>query len=92
MAVALLVFSGAVLAAAGLAIAWPLLFQRIEPYATPKAQSTAFSERDALLEAIGELELEYQSGKLSETDYQAAKSRYEREYVRIARSNESPSP
>jgi hypothetical protein len=85
MALALLLFSGAVLVIAGLAIAWPLLFQRIEPYMPARAESTPFSERDALLEAIGELEIEYQSGKLSEADYQAAKSRYEREYVRIAR-------
>ena len=83
MAPALLLFSGAVLAIAGLAAAWPLLFQRVEPYRAGRAQSTEFSERDALLEAMSELELEYQSGKLSEADYRAAKSRYEREYVRL---------
>jgi len=86
MALALLFFSVSVLALAGLAIAWPLLFQRVEPYAAARARSTPFSERDALLEAMSELELEYQSGKLSEADYRAAKSRYELDYVRLAQS------
>jgi len=85
MALALLLFSGAVLAVAALAVAWPLLFQALEPYSIPQAVSTPFSERDALLEALSELELEYQAGKLSETDYAAAKARYERDYVEVMR-------
>jgi hypothetical protein len=85
MAAALLLFGGAVLLLAALVVAWPLLFQPLEPYAAPGAASTPFSERDALLEALSELEREYHAGKLSEDDFRAAKARYEREYVRATK-------
>jgi len=83
MALGLFLISGGLLLLAAAIVAWPLLVQRVEPYRVEDEVSTPFSERDALLEALSELEVEYQTGKLAESDYELAKARYEREYLTL---------
>jgi hypothetical protein len=85
---ALFLISGGLLLLAAAILAYPLLFEPVEPYQSGGAVSTPFSERDALLEAMSELELEYQAGKLAQADYEAAQARYQREYVRIVKERE----
>ena len=68
---------------AGIVLAVPLFFQNLEPFLTPDSAGTAFSESDALLEAMSELELEYLGGKVNETDYDREKIRLQREYLEV---------
>ena len=77
--------AGAVLLLAAVGLAYPLLMQRPESYLSPQAASTPFSERDALLEAMSELETEYAGGKLSDTDYGREKERLQRQYLEVVR-------
>jgi hypothetical protein len=83
MALGLFLISGGLLLLAAAIVAWPLLFHHVEPYRAEDEVSTPFSERDALLEALSELELEYQAGKLAQADYESAKARYERDYLAL---------
>ena len=83
MVLGLFLMSAGILLLALAVVAYPLLFQPVEAYGSERAVSTAFSERDALLEAMSELELEYLSGKLAQADYDAAKARYQGEYIAL---------
>ncbi len=82
----LYLISGAVLLVAAGLLAYPLVFQQVERYGTDGRHSTPFSERDALLQAMSELELEFQGGKVAESDYRAHKARYEREYLAVGKA------
>jgi hypothetical protein len=84
MVLGLFLVSAGLLLLALAVLAYPLLFQSTEAYRSSEGVSTEFSERDALLEAMSELEVEYQSGKLSRADYESAKARYEGEYLALA--------
>ena len=83
MALGLFLISGGLLLLAATIVAWPLFFHRVEPYRAEDEVSTPFSERDALLEALSELEQEYLAGKLGQGDYEAAKARYQRDYLTL---------
>lgn len=83
MVLGLFLISGGVLLFALAVLAYPLLFQAVEAYRSGQGVSTEFSERDALLEAMSELELEYQAGKIAQSDYEAAKARYQGEYLAL---------
>ncbi len=73
-----------VLLAAALVISYPLIFHALEPYRAAPPPDAAYSEPDALLEALGELEVSYGTGKISEQDYQAEKLRLEKRYLEVA--------
>ena len=75
------IVSALVLLAAGALIAYPLLWRNLEPFLIAEAASTPFSERDSLLEAMSELELEYGGGKISEDDYRREQGRLQRQYL-----------
>lgn len=62
-------------------VSYPLVFQAAEPYALPSLPPAEFSERDALLDAIDDLEHSFHSGKLSAADYEAQRARLELQYV-----------
>lgn len=82
---ATVLLSLAVLILAGAAIAYPLFFHKLEPFLAPHLPDTPFSERDSLLEAMSELELEYHGGKVSEEDYAREKNRLQRSYIEAVR-------
>ena len=73
-----------VLLAAALVISYPLIFHALEPYQATPPPDAAYSERDALLEALGELEVSYGTGKISGQDYQAEKLRLQKLYLEVA--------
>jgi len=73
-----------VLLLAAALISYPLVFQRLEPYRGERPEGRDFSERDALLEALAELELSFHGGKLSQADYQHQRARLETQYIRAA--------
>lgn len=73
------------LVAAGV-ISYPLLMQHLEPYDLPELPDESFSERDALLEALSDLEESYHAGKVSEGDYAAQKQRLELRYIEVVES------
>lgn len=64
-------------------ISLPLLRGGLEPYALAEAPAEDFSERDALLDALTDLEESYGSGKLSQADYDAQKQRLQLRYVQV---------
>lgn len=64
-------------------VSYPLLFQPPEPYLPPGLPRAEFSERDALLDAIDELEHAFYSGKLSPEDYQAQRAALEARYAAV---------
>jgi hypothetical protein len=70
------------LIAAGV-ISYPLLVHRLEPYDLPDLPDESFSERDALLEAMSDLEVSFRAGKLSEADYTAQKQRLQVRYIEV---------
>jgi hypothetical protein len=89
-ALGLIAFGLGVLAmvAAGAAVAYPLFFQRLEPFALPANPAAAFNERSALLEGLAELEREFHAGKLSEADYRQESERLQRAYLLAVEAEE----
>jgi len=69
--------------AVGVLLAWPLVFRPPEPLQDNGANHAMFNERDALLDALSELEQDFRVGKVSQADYQQQKTQYERQYVRL---------
>jgi hypothetical protein len=71
---------GAALAVFALAIVlWPLWRESVEPSAAPKRARRLAAEddqRENPIEALREIEFDRATGKLSDTDYTALKSRY----------------
>lgn len=76
------------LAVAGV-ISYPLLRQPLEPYAPEPAPDEALTERDALLDALSDLEDALRAGKLSDDDYAAQRQRLELRYIRVVEGREA---
>ena len=64
-------------------ISYPLLMRRLEPYTLPDLPDESFSESDALLEALSDLENSYRAGKVSQGDYAAQRQRLELRYIEV---------
>ena len=79
----MIVFAMVVLLVAAGVISIPLMARRIEPYDLPDLPDESFSERDALLEAMSDLEASYRQGKVSEDDYTAQKHRLQLQYIEV---------
>lgn len=84
----LLIAASTILLLAVLVVSYPLVFQKTEPYVLPRQLPSEFSERDALLDAIDDLEHSFHSGKLSQTDYEAQRARLEVQYVALLEAAE----
>lgn len=69
------------LLAAAVLLSLPLWVGPGQSYAPEQAPAPSHTERDALLEALSELELSYGAGKLSPEDYAHQKARLQREYL-----------
>ncbi|MCZ6472769.1 MAG: hypothetical protein O7A08_13330 [SAR324 cluster bacterium] len=80
----LFAISGLVLLVAVLVISYPLIFHALEDFRVPPSPEDDYSERDALLEAMNELEISHGTGKLSEDDYQTEKLQLQRRYLQVA--------
>ncbi len=70
-------------------VSYPLVFQPAEPYRLPTLPPAEFSERDALLDAIDDLEHSFHSGKLSAADYEAQRARMESQYIDVLEAAET---
>lgn len=77
------VFAAILLLIAAGVISVPLMARRIEPYDLPDLPDESFRERDALLEAMSDLEASFHQGKLSEDDYMAQKRRLQLQYIEV---------
>ena len=85
----LFVIAGIVVAGAVLVVSYPLVLRPLEPYAAPPDPEAEYSDRDALLEAMSELEVSQQTGKLSQADYEEQKNRMERQYLNTVQGAET---
>lgn len=72
-----------VLLAALAVVTYPFFFEEVESYRLPGLPEDAFSERDALLEALNDLELAHGAGKLTQADYRTEKARLEIRYIEV---------
>jgi hypothetical protein len=69
-------------------VSYPLVFQPAEAYRLANPPPAEFSERDALLDAIDDLEHSFHSGKVSPADYEAQRARLEVQYVAVLEAAE----
>jgi hypothetical protein len=69
-------------------VSYPLVMQAAESYILPKAPPSEFSERDALLDAIDDLEHSFHSGKVSQADYESLRAQLEVQYVAVLEAEE----
>ncbi len=76
------IIAAAVLVAAVLIVSYPLIFNAMESHRAEPTPGAEYSERDALLEAMSELEGSFQTGKLSAADYEHQKAGLRRQYLR----------
>ncbi len=76
-------FGVVVLVVVAVIVSYPLVFHRLEPYAHPDVPEEPFNERDALLDALGDLESSHRAGKLSDADYATQKARLELRYIEV---------
>jgi len=77
----LFLISALILLTVAAVISFPLIFHSLENYNAPLSAEAEFSHRDALLEALSELELSLKTGKLSEADFEAQKTFLEAQYL-----------
>lgn len=70
-------------------VTYPLFFEDVESYRLPDLPEDAYSERDVLLEALGDLELAHGAGKLSQADYEIEKARLENRYIEVVEDQEN---
>lgn len=66
---------------AAIVLVKPLILNAPKPYFTPDSSNTEFDESLALLEMISELEIDYKTGKVSQSDFEAMSLEYKREYL-----------
>ena len=71
-------------------IIYPLFFQPLQKYQLPVPEGEEFSQRDALLAALSELEDDQLMGRLSREDYQQQKLALQRQYLAVRRTGRSP--
>jgi cytochrome c-type biogenesis protein CcmI len=86
----LFAIAGLVLLLAAAVISYPLIFSSVESHVAASPHNTEYSEQDALLEALSELEVSFQTGKLSEQDYQSQKTRLQRQYLQALEQAGAP--
>ena len=78
----ILIIAALVLLVSVVVIAVPLFLQPLEFHQEAAPQDNEFTPRDALLEALSELELSFRTGKVSPEDYQTQKNSLQAEYIR----------
>ena len=86
---AILFISLALILASIAVVSFPLIFQSLESHTLADGIDTEYRERDALLEALNELEISYYTGKLSDSDYAGQKAQMENQYLRVVAETES---
>ena len=70
-----------------LVVAFPLFFQETVSHISSATSSSDFSEQDAILSALTDLEEEFQLGKLSESDYHHLKLHFQRNYLHVKKTS-----
>ena len=63
-------------------ISYPLVLETVERFDERESDDEEYSERDALLEAMSELELSRDTGKISDVAYQEQKLRLQKQYLK----------
>jgi hypothetical protein len=69
-------------------ITYPLFFQPLRKYQLPVPDPEEFSQRDALLAALSELEEDQLMGRISRADYQQQKLTLQRQYLAVRAAEE----
>ncbi|MDH4224560.1 MAG: hypothetical protein OEW12_02810 [Deltaproteobacteria bacterium] len=82
MTIGILLAALVFLSGAGLLIAWPLLKGQPRLFVEPAPPKEEFNERDGLLDALSEVETDYQTGKISLEDYTRQKQTFQLRYLK----------
>ena len=64
-------------------VSYPLVVERVERFEDRETEDAEYSERDALLEALSDLELSLDTGKISEQAYQDQKLQLQKQYLKV---------
>ena len=75
------VLAALVLLVCAAVVAFPLMFETVEAYGAGEVLPDDFDERDALLDALSELEHDYKSGKLSQAVFETQQAHLQRGYL-----------
>lgn len=67
-------------------VSYPLFFQPLIEHEAPPDPESEFSERDALLEALSDLELSFGTKKLTDLDYQLQKRALQTRYAEVLKA------
>lgn len=70
------------IAIAAIVLLKPLILQKPRPYFVSDSDSTEFDESLALLEMISELEVDFQTGKISHSDFDTISLELKRDYLK----------
>ncbi|MDH4246794.1 MAG: hypothetical protein OEW39_03155 [Deltaproteobacteria bacterium] len=84
------ILAALVLLMCAMVVAFPLVFEQLETYGVEEADPDEFDERDALLDALSELEQDYKSGKLSKAVFETQQAHLQQGYLEeLERQNAS---
>ena len=72
-----------------LVISYPLVAKQLERFEDIETEDEEYSERDALLEALSDLELSFETGKVSESAYQNQKLQLQKQYLKVVEGGSS---
>ena len=64
-------------------ISFPLVRDSLEYFDERESDDEEYSERDALLEALSDLELSFDTGKISEAAYKNQKLELQKQYLKV---------
>lgn len=70
-------------------VAYPLFFRPVESFTTQKPEHREFHELDPVLNALSELEVDHQSGRVSDDDYLRLKAYFQQQYLLLKNQSES---
>ena len=84
----LIIIGSLLLIIAAVGVSYPLFAEPLEPLFFEEVTEDHFSEKDALLESMSDLEYAYKTGKISEQVYTEQKSSLHHEYVTLVEEEE----
>ena len=70
-------------------VSYPLVSSSLERFEDRESEDEEYSERDSLLEAMSDLELSWDTGKISEAVYKSQKVNLQKQYLSLVEGKTS---